>query len=351
VLEPYDLVREHDRLWTGLSTDPRRLEEPVWSAMREAVDRVRTVLCELAKFIPPGRPAVPGDAHRGQLGRDDQRARPERYARGWIDGQLAHWNGIARRFVDDAPRVFDQHPILRHELRPRGRLDEAALRAHAGWLERGGTGEGRLDVVTAYARGIVLDRADLRDCKLLGVVLSGASLHAAQLDRAQLVDVDLHAARLARATCTQARILRGGLDRVHLEQAALSGAWLESTSLVGCNARASRWELARLSACRLAGASLEQASLDHAVLVGCDLSRASLAGASLTGATLQRCDLRGASLVDCDLTGASLLGCTVAGIVGPPRAISGWRVVDADFSDAGNGGDLGDADDLAEELG
>ena len=350
VLEPIELVRELDRLLPTLLEDPTGLHEPDWSLNRRAVDRACTVLRELAKFLPEGEPAIA--EHRSEAGREDQRARPERYARAWIAAELARWSELAERIARDAPRVFAADPILRRDTPPRGRIDHTALESHAFWLGRGGGGGmGRLDVVTVFARGAELDSADLRQCRLEGVLLARARLRTARLDGAELVDVELHDAELGLSTWTGAALVRVALDRAELAGARFDGARLDDVTLAGARARGSRWDGAALTRVRGSGAALGLASLAGARLVDCELVRASLQGASLAGATLERCDLRGVSLADCDLSGASLVACKLGGASGTPRAIEGWHVIDADFSDAGDASDVGDADDLAAELG
>jgi hypothetical protein len=60
---------------------------------RERHERIRTALTELAKFIPEGAQEVPGLPGRGA---PVPHARPERYTRAWISGELAHWSELDR---------------------------------------------------------------------------------------------------------------------------------------------------------------------------------------------------------------------------------------------------------------
>jgi uncharacterized protein YjbI with pentapeptide repeats len=68
------------------------------------------------------------------------------------------------------------------------------------------------------------------------------------------------------------------------------------------------------------------------------------------GAVFECCDLRGVIFTAAELTGATFRACKVAGARGKPSATDGWTVIDADFSDTGDGSDLGDAEDLLAEL-
>src|SRR5262249_20618561 len=53
IVEPYELVREIDRLAPLVVVEPARLAAREWSANEATVDRIRTALVELAKFGDP----------------------------------------------------------------------------------------------------------------------------------------------------------------------------------------------------------------------------------------------------------------------------------------------------------
>jgi uncharacterized protein YjbI with pentapeptide repeats len=349
ILEPVDLVRELDRLIPSIVTRPERLVDPAWSANEAVVDRVRTALHELAKFV--AAEAVPIEAHRTGAGALDQAARPERYTRTWIAAQLREWDAVAARIASDAPRILAADRAVSRATPPRGRIDTATLAAHHAWLARGRNGAGRLDVVTADVRECAIAAGQLDGCRLEGVALDRAELAAIRLADAELVDVSFAGARLEAASFAGAVAVDCAFDGALAARARFDRAVLERGSLVETNLERTSWHGAAVTRVRLAGAELRGAQLGKAHFVHCDLRDASLADVLAIGAVFERCDLRGADLTGAALSGAIFRACLFAGAHGVPSAVLGWRVEDADFSDAGDGTDLGDASDLLEELG
>jgi uncharacterized protein YjbI with pentapeptide repeats len=326
VLDPHLLVGEIDRLAATIAMRPGVLVDPQWSANWARLVRLRVALGELAKFLPPGADAI---AVTGAAAADRQR-RPERYARAWIEGEQARWAEVADRLAADFTRVAAADPMLSRPTPPRGRLDPLALRNHARWLSARRTGPGRIDVVTCDARTRDLRDANLTAARLEGVWFHGADLERSRFDAAELIDVDFTRASLATSSLVGA-VLHG----CTFHRARLHTTW---------------WRGARVTATRLRAALLDDAQLDGAVFTGCDLRGGSLRGARAIGAVFDGCDLRNAVLGGADLTGATLRGCKVAGARGRPAGTEGWIVTDVDFSDAGDGSDLGDAEDLLEAL-
>jgi uncharacterized protein YjbI with pentapeptide repeats len=326
VLDPHALVGEIDRLVATIAVRPGVLADPQWSANWARLVRLRVALHELAKFLPAGADAIPVTGAAA----DDQQRRPERYARAWIEAERARWAAIADRLAADFARVAAADPMLSRPTPPRGRLDELALHRHALWVARRRTGPGRIDVVTCDARERDLRGANLTASRLEGVWFHRADLERARFDAAELVDVDFTRASLAMSSLAGAE-LRG----CAFDQARLHTTW---------------WRGARVTATRLRDALIVEARLDGAVFTGCDLRGGSLRGTRAIGAVFEGCDLRSAVLTGADLTGATLRACKVAGARGRPAATEGWTVIDADFSDAGDRSDLGDAEDLLEEL-
>jgi uncharacterized protein YjbI with pentapeptide repeats len=326
ILDPHTLVAEIDRLIPTIAVRPGVLADPQWSANWARLARLRTALNELAKFLPAGAEmiAVDGAASR------DQRQRPERYARAWIEAERARWAEIADRLAADFARIAAADPILSRPTGPRGRIDKLAVQNHARWLARKRTGLGRLDVVTTDARGRDLSAVNLSACHIEGAWFQRATLEVARFDAAELIDVDFTLASLA-ATSFAGAELRG---------CAFDQARLHNTS----------WRAARVTGTRLRDALLVEARLDGATFAGCDLRGASLQRARVDGAVFDRCDLRGVVLTGADLTRATLRACKIAGARGKPAATEGWLVIDPDFSDLGDGSDLGDAEDLLAEL-
>lgn len=290
ILAPVDLIAEIDRLAPTIVTVPARLQDPEWNENADRVERILTALNELEKFIPVDSERVPDSAH-DELGRRDQRMRPERYSRPWIHAERAHWLAVMDEIAEDAPRIFAADPILARTTPPRGLLDGTTVMAHGQWLDRGRRGSGRLDVVTADLDELDLGAARLTAVRFEGIYLRGAQLRGAQLDDGELIEVVLDGAELAHASFAAARI------------------------------SASSFAAARLEHSRWAGATVERSSFRGA----------RLAHAQLQGATFVECDFRAAELTHCDLTDATLERCLFAGAFGTPAKIDGAIVIDADF--------------------
>jgi hypothetical protein len=152
----------------------------------------------------------------------------------------------------------------------------SALRAHAAWLARGSSGEGRLT-----ARGEDARAQDLRSAPLSGALLAGCNLAGAMLD----------------------------------------GTTWASASVAGSSFRE---------------AVFGDANLDDASFVECDLRDAdfSVLAAARTpdgrGTTarcrFERCDLRGSVWLDRDLAGARFVDCQLDLTCGRPREVAGVEI-------------------------
>jgi uncharacterized protein YjbI with pentapeptide repeats len=345
VLEPYDLVREIDRLVPELALSPERLAGEAWEANVVAVDRVRTALAELAKFLSGD--AIPVEALRDPAGHLDRAMRPERYQGAWIREERAYWDTIAATIARDAPRIFEAGREIKA---PRGTLDGDALAAHRVWLESGGARGTRLVVVTADAAARVVRGADLTGCRLEQLRFEGADLVGATLARAELVDVDLQRARIETATLTGARLVHCTLAGAIAEHTSFAELRAERCDFTRAQLATSLWNRAHLEHCTFAGADLADTQLGLAHFIACDLRGTSLAGAILAGSVFERCDLREVDFSGSDLRGAAFVECAFAAAHGEPLAVAGWVVAAADFSDRADATDLGEADDLLAEL-
>jgi len=349
LVDPYALMCEHDRVVPSILRDGARLVEPEWSRNYDRLERVLVALAELAKFIPDGEVAVPASAFRDGAGRADQAARPERYARDWLVAERARWKAIGSELARSAPRPAAPAAT-------RGTLDRAALDAHRAWLHRGRTGDGRLDVLGFDARGGKLEGIELTGARLERVVLARCALGYIQLGDAELIDCDLTQAIANYARLTGAMLRGCTLDGGQLGLAVCDRAWFADCSLERVWMDRSSWRDAVIEGCRMRHVQFGDSRLDGAKLVACDLREAEFIAkdqrieATSRGALLERCDLRGADFTGRDLAGASLVACKLAGAHGAPARTDGWTVIDADFSEAGDGSDLGDAGDLLDQL-
>ncbi|MFT3700331.1 MAG: pentapeptide repeat-containing protein [Kofleriaceae bacterium] len=344
ILEPFDFVREIDRLVPTLVISPERLVGDDWEHNHLAIDRVRTALAELAKFLVGD--AIPVERFTTGHGHTDRASRPERYQRAWINDERAYWDDIAKKVALDAPRIF----AAQRAKAPRGTLDPDAFAKHRLWREsRGARGE-RLVVVTADASRRVVRGADLAGSRLEKISLVGADLVGTDLTEAELIDVDLARARMETATLANAQLRRCTAPDLIGEATSFAGAQLEHCDFSRGLLATSIWSRATVERGTFAKADIADARLDLAHFVGCDFRGASLAGTTLAGAVLEDCDLRDADLSGTDLRATSFIRCAFAGAIGPPIDRTGWLVVDADFSDRADATDVGTADDLAIEL-
>lgn len=103
-----------------------------------------------------------------------------------------------------------------------------ALAAHADWLARGRTGDGRLVVRDATLHGS-LAGADLRGCEFERVEARGLSLLGANLDGAKLSGVVFERADLRRASLADTRFADCDLRRT-----MFAGASIDHTGFLRC---------------------------------------------------------------------------------------------------------------------
>ncbi len=151
----------------------------------------------------------------------------------------------------------------------------------------------RSKLLTADLREAQLQGADLRDAKL-----HGADLQLAELHGANLWGAELHGTNLFGAELHGARLFEAKLHGVNLESAELHGADLGFAELHGANLKFAELHGANLRFAELHGANLEfaklhGATLEYAQLDGANLREALLGGADFRGGLLTRCDLRG----------------------------------------------------------
>jgi uncharacterized protein YjbI with pentapeptide repeats len=112
----------------------------------------------------------------------------------------------------------------------------SALRAHARWIESGGTEGARADLSRADLTRANLDRAMLQSAVLRGTRLKGASLRRANLLDSDLTGANLHGADLTGADLRRCQLREATLRESTLVDADLSGAHgLLSGQLGGAN--------------------------------------------------------------------------------------------------------------------
>ena len=348
ILDPYDFMREIDRVVPAIVREAGRLAEPGWHANYDRLERVQVALAELAKFGE----AIPDSAFRDDNGRADRRARPERYTRAWIDAEAARWRAVATELQRDALRFEHDVP------EPLGGFDLEPLAAHREWLALGrppssptNLGPRRFEAIAVSASDEHLDHVDLRGAWLTDVDLARAHLAEAQFDDAELVRTKLDGAQLTGSRFVAALLRECTLAGAHLDVAIFDRMRCERSTFDGARLDMTSWRDAIVEHCSLRDARLAGARLDGAHFEDCDLRGAKLAGAATSrGVWFERCDLRGVDLARRDLSGATFVACKLGGARGAPSAIAGWRVVDIDLSEAGDGSDPAGEDDLLAQL-
>ena len=349
ILTPLELSVEIDRLAPDLSVDVDSLGPEAAERFHAPLERIQTALIELAKFIPAGADAVPASAHHSADGTADQRARPERYTRRWMDSELQRWRDTQRRLVTRP------HPVP-PEPRPRQPLDRAQTDAHRAWLKRGRTGEGRLTLASADLRPARLVAVELDGSRWEKVDVGRGNLDFIHLSDADLIEVDFTQCSLNYAHFTGARIDRctfdgglfglGKMDQARLTGCSLERLWMDRSTWRGAQVQCARMRLADFGSSWLDGAHFAECDLRDTRFVPIG----TLVRGSSDGAVFEHCDLRGADFTGRDLTGVTFAACLLRGATGAPAATGGWRVIDADFSAFGDGSDLGGASELLAQL-
>ena len=136
-------IGELDRILPFVREEPDALKPIEWRASLAAIDRAITCLYELQKFVPQGMQIIP-EHEADEAERKDRGARRERYQRAWMQGELDRLLALAKRYADDAPRVWK----LEEPAQPapaQGAVDRVSLNAHEKWVRAGGKGPGRLE--------------------------------------------------------------------------------------------------------------------------------------------------------------------------------------------------------------
>jgi uncharacterized protein YjbI with pentapeptide repeats len=341
---------ELDRL-LPLVVEPAQLEPTQWRAVLAASERALTCLFELLKFVPASMDAIP-DTGLTDAERRDHAARPERYRKTWLQGELDHLLAVRGRYGEDAPRIWALEQ--RDETPSRGAIDRQSLMAHQAWVRNGRRGDGRLDVVGVSAHGLRLGGALCEGAYLERVIFDGALLGGARMTDCELRDVSFLDANCTSLDLTRARIVGGTFARCALALAVLVDATIEGTSFADANLDRSQWRGAVTTGACFDHATFGNSWLDGGCFRGCTFVQADFrrltAGirATTAGARFEDCDLRGTRWEDRDLTGATFVRCKLASIVGRPSSVVNVTIEDPDLSPDGDGSAIATAADVME---
>lgn len=353
VIRVGQFMAEYDRVIPRVRERPEELEPLAWRAGTEALDRAITCVTELLKFVPAGTKIIP-DTLLTDDERRDRAARRERYTQAWLQGELDRLRALYDRYVADAPRIWALEKKGRTGPPPQGAIDRDALRAHADWVQRGRTGAGRLEVVGYDARGLGLGGAQFADALLERVILDRANLNSARMQGATLRDVSVREANCTSIQLHGATLVRGTFERSALALASFDGAVIDETSFRDSNLDRSAWTGARVTAASFELATFGNARIQDVRFRGCTFTNADFrpmtAGfdAPTAGALFEDCDLRGTRWAGRDVSNATFVRCKFGGASGTPAAMTNVTIEDPDLSAAGDGSDLGEAEDVRE---
>lgn len=218
-------------------------------------------------------------------------------------------------------------------------LSREVVRAHAEWLGRGRSGDGRLDVTGADASGVPLQAERLAAARFDRVTFRQAILDYADLSETDLFRCDLESARMGSAQFSSARIMNCNFARAAAELAVFAYATIYGTQFDRASLRTSLWVDARIGATSFAMAQLGNAVFDRANIVDCDFRGARIGPLeenpppSMRGAVFDNCDFRDADFTRANLAGATFTACKFAGARGEPRAVADVTITDADLGD------------------
>ena len=345
ILDPYQLIAEIDRLAPLVSARGGDDRARNW----DRLERVQTALRELAKFVPTGAADIPATALRTDAAAADRRARPERYTRAWSEHEVAHWDGVARQLVAERGTPPEMPP-------KRGVLDRKTAEAHWRWVQRGRQGEGGLDVVGFDASGARLDGEKLNGARLSHVRFPKANVSYTVFEDAVLTDCDFTQAQLSSSSLVAASIERCTFESAQCALLDLTKARARDSAFDSAALDKTRWNEATVERSTFRRATFGNAKLEGARFTDCDFRETTyrpiskLPAITLAGAVFERCDFRDADFTDLVLTGATFKSCKLGGVHGKPAATDGLTVIDADFSEAGDGSDPGGLADLLDEL-
>jgi uncharacterized protein YjbI with pentapeptide repeats len=345
VIRPVQFVEELDRVGAGVVWEPESLAPAEWRANLGALNRAGTCIAELLKFIPEGADSVP-DSALDKASRADALARPEKYQREWLEGELARYRELFSCHEKDGPRVYALEP--RRPL-PRGELSSRTLEAHLQWVRRGRKGDGRLDISNVDVTEVNVGAKDMSGALLDGVIFDRADVSFSTFDRAeltgaQMVQTNLQSCSFAGARLVRCDLLGAVLALGKLDEVVIEGGRFDRAYLNRC-----LWRRARVQGASFRDADFANSALDDSVFIDCDLRGANLSlredSKNVLGTTtrtrFERCDLRDTKWADRDMQGAVFIDCRFHGASGLPARLDGVRIERPDLSPDGDGSVIG----------
>ncbi|HEV7242029.1 MAG TPA: pentapeptide repeat-containing protein [Thermoanaerobaculia bacterium] len=238
----------------------------------------------------------------------------------------------------------------------RGSLDPKAIKAHRQWFVDGRKGAGALEVVGVDAKDGRFDGLELIGARLERVALAGANVTYTNLSESTLLGCDFKSARTSSAQFTGSTLADCIFENVQGGLSNYVGAKISACSFVRAGLDGSWWKQATVDRSQFMAVRFSNAQFDGARFTECDFREASfkpltpLPLPSMKGAAFEHCDFRDVDLTGAHLSGATFRACKFGGAHGKPASADNVVVVDADFSEAGDGSDIGTLKDLLEQL-
>lgn len=226
-------------------------------------------------------------------------------------------------------------------------------RQHRAWLDRGRTGEGRIDLANE-----VLD-----DFKLSGKNWTAARFVRCRFADCRLDASDLIDAELEDCSAQHAEFISCHFDKARINRCSFAGIWFNLSDFVrarigDCDLSGSLFsrvffQFAKVERTRFVGADILNARLDDAEFTACDFSKADL---SDPDPFLKLCTTRRTRFIDCDFRDSRWEGrllsetvferCRFHGVAGKPIVEGPITIIAPDFSPAGDGSDVRDPEAL-----
>jgi uncharacterized protein YjbI with pentapeptide repeats len=224
-------------------------------------------------------------------------------------------------------------------------------REHNRWLNSNRQGPGPMELVEnvsferARISGERFAYSTLRHC-----FFSDAGIEYSDFDNSRFDDCWSITANLSHNSFHDAVIADCRLPRIDFRWGHFIGARLTSSVFDGSSFASAAFVGAALERCSFRGAAFAAAQFDRSTIASCDFREATLIGAPESGRCsethFEDCDFRGADVTDRRLRDVTFTRCKFFGIQGRAILEGAVHVIDPDFSEAGDGSDVRDANAL-----
>jgi uncharacterized protein YjbI with pentapeptide repeats len=284
----------------GVVADPSSLDVTAYFVQRGGLVTALRMLDEAKKSAPDDAPAI--DARAAQL--------------------KAH---LATFELELPARTAASAALPRPA--PKTLFNGATLDAHAAWLKRGKTGDGRMVLDDVSVGGMALGGLVAASSRLIKVSFNNATVGFGHFEDAELVECTAIEASLSRTIFERASLERCTFERTALMISHFNDARIAGGSFRSMNCDRGEWKRVTIKDCDLRDAVFGDAILDGSRFEDCDLRGADLSRHSTLpicttrDATFRNCDLRGAKLGGRRLDHTSFIDCNLTDIDGTPDLV------------------------------